>query len=163
MSRRRTERAGAPGRLEIDENGDPEDIEKERAEQMPEREKNTENSALTSAELDMLLEEVEPKFPTLPDLDIPEKSPESELGEIRRTFSREQIASLGNIELEVRIELGQTTMPFSEVSALRPGSVVILDKHVNELVNILVNGKAIARGELLIVNGCFCVRVKEFL
>jgi len=78
-------------------------------------------------------------------------------------FSREQIASLGNIELEVRIELGQTTMLLSEVSNLRPGSVVILDKHVNELVNILVNGKAVARGELLVVNGYFCVRIKEFL
>lgn len=130
---------------------------------MPEIEKNTGNSGLKSSELELLLEEVEPKFPTLPELDLPEKSAESELGEIRKTFSREQIASLGNIELEVRIELGQTTMLFSEVSSLRPGSVVILDKHVNELVNILVNGKAIARGELLVVNGSFCVRVKEFL
>jgi len=139
------------------------EIEKKERSKMPEQEKNTGNSELTSAELDMLLDEVDEKFPSLPEVDIPEKSPVGESGEVRRMFSREQIASLGNIELEVRIELGQTTMLLSEVSNLRPGSVVILDKHVNELVNILVNGKAVARGELLVVNGYFCVRIKEFL
>ena len=109
------------------------------------------------------MEDVETPCPELPDLEIPDQTDENAGKDARRTFSREQIASLGNLELEVRIELGQTTMLLSEVANLTPGSVVILDKHVNDLVNVLVNGKAVARGELLIVDGCFSVRITEFL
>lgn len=127
------------------------------------REAIKENSALSHEELESLLESMEAEFPKLPELEIPEESDDFDESKSRRSFCREQIASLGNIELEVRIELGQTTMLLSEAAKLRPGSVVILDKHVNELVNILVNGKAIARGELIVVDGCFCVRLAEFL
>ncbi|MBQ9454469.1 MAG: FliM/FliN family flagellar motor switch protein [Thermoguttaceae bacterium] len=120
------------------------------------------HSTLTPEELNALLEDVEAPCPELPEFEIPAQT-EKEGKEERKTFSREQIASLGNLELEVRIELGQTTMLLSEVAKLKPGSVVILDKHVNDLVNVLVNGKAVARGELLIVDGCFSVRITEFL
>ncbi len=121
------------------------------------------HTTLKTDELDTLLEGVDAEFPTLPEWNPPESDDEVGTRKQRRTFIREQIASLGNIELEVRIELGQTTMLLSEAAQLRPGSVVILDKHVNELVNILVNGKAVARGELIVVDGCFSVRIAEFL
>ena len=121
------------------------------------------HSSLTPDEINALLEDVETPCPELPEFEIPKQTDENAGKEERKTFSREQIASLGNLELEVRIELGQTTMLLSEVAKLKPGSVVILDKHVNDLVNVLVNGKAVARGELLIVDGCFSVRITEFL
>ncbi|MCR5164669.1 MAG: FliM/FliN family flagellar motor switch protein [Thermoguttaceae bacterium] len=121
------------------------------------------HSSLTPDEINALLEDVETPCPELPDFEVPDQTEKNAGNEERRTFSREQIASLGNLELEVRIELGQTTMLLSEVAKLKPGSVVILDKHVNDLVNVLVNGKAVARGELLIVDGCFSVRITEFL
>ncbi len=120
------------------------------------------NSTLTPEELDALLNSVDAELPTLPELD-PQKEEREDASRRHRAFCREQIASLGDIELEVRVELGQTTMLLSEVARLHPGSVVILDKHVNEPVSVLVNGKAIARGELLIVDGCFSVRITEFL
>ncbi len=120
-------------------------------------------SDLKTGELDTLLEGMEAEFPTLPEYNPPDLDDGTQTRKTRRTFIREQIASLGDIELEVRIELGHTTMLLSEAAQLRPGSVVILDKHVNELVNILVNGKAVARGELIIVDGCFSVRIAEFL
>lgn len=123
----------------------------------------TQHSALTTEEIDRLLDGVEVDLPVLPEIEEAEKPAENDSRGARRAFFREQIASLGNIELEVRIELGQTTMLLSEVAKLRPGSVVILDKHVDELVNILVNGKAIARGKLLVVDGCFGVQIAEFL
>lgn len=120
------------------------------------------DTALSPEELDALLNGVEAELPTLPELEIPDGEAE-DAAKRHRAFCREQIASLGDIELEVRIELGETTMLLSEVAKLHPGSVVILDKHVNDPVNILVNGKAIARGELLVVDGCFSVRITEFL
>ena len=123
----------------------------------------TQHSTLTSEEIDQLLDGVDADFPVLPEMEEEEKPTENDSRGMRKAFLREQIASLGNIELEVRIELGKTTMLLSEVARLRPGSVVILDKHVDELVNILVNGKAIARGKLLVADGCFCVQIAEFL
>lgn len=130
---------------------------------MENRDHFTQHSTLTTEELDRLLDGVDADFPAIPEMEEAEKPAEKDSGSTRRAFFREQIASLGNIELEVRIELGKTTMLLSEVARLRPGSVVILDKHVDELVNILVNGKAIARGKLLVADGSFCVQIAEFL
>lgn len=130
---------------------------------MTKRETLTENSTLSPEELDALLEDVGVEFPVLPVVEAEKEPNDGPQKEARKAFCREQIASLGNIELEVRIELGQTTMLLSEVTRLRPGSVVILDQHVNEPVRVLVNGKAIASGELIIVDGCFSVRITEFL
>ncbi len=73
------------------------------------------------------------------------------------------IASLQDVELDVRIELGRTELLIDEVVKLREGSVVPLDKLAGDPVDILVNGRLIARGEVLVLNDNFCVRVAEIL
>lgn len=68
-----------------------------------------------------------------------------------------------DVELDLRIELGRTHMHLEEVLKLSKGSVVTLDKLAGDPVDIFVNGRLIARGEVLILNENFCVRVAELV
>jgi flagellar motor switch protein FliN/FliY len=68
-----------------------------------------------------------------------------------------------DVELDVQIELGRTSMFLDEVLRLRRGSVVALDKLAGDPVDIYVNGRLIARGEVLVLNDNFCVRVAELI
>jgi flagellar motor switch protein FliN/FliY len=68
-----------------------------------------------------------------------------------------------DVELDLRIELGRTHMHLEEVLKLAKGSVVTLDKLAGDPVDIFVNGRLIARGEVLILNENFCVRVAELM
>ena len=68
-----------------------------------------------------------------------------------------------NVELDLKIELGRTEMYLEDVLKLRKGSVVPLDKLAGDPVDIYVNGRLIARGEVLVLNDNFCVRVAELI
>jgi len=68
-----------------------------------------------------------------------------------------------DVELDLRIELGRTHMYLEDVLKLRRGSVVPLDKLAGDPVDIFVNGRLIARGEVLVLNDNFCVRVAELI
>ncbi|REJ70297.1 MAG: flagellar motor switch protein FliN [Planctomycetota bacterium] len=68
-----------------------------------------------------------------------------------------------DVELDVSIELGRTHMYLEEVLKLRKGSVVPLDKLAGDHVDVYVNGRLVARGEVLVLNDNFCVRVAELL
>ncbi|MCE2885449.1 MAG: flagellar motor switch protein FliN [Planctomycetaceae bacterium] len=73
------------------------------------------------------------------------------------------IGLLGDVSLQVRIELGRTRMLVEDVLKLNADSVVELDKAAGDPVDIYVNGRRIARGEVLVLNENFCVRVSEIL
>jgi flagellar motor switch protein FliN/FliY len=70
---------------------------------------------------------------------------------------------LRDVDLEVRIELGRTQMFLEDVLKLKRGAVVPLDKLAGDPVDVYVNGRLIARGEVLVLNDNFCVRVAELL
>ena len=68
-----------------------------------------------------------------------------------------------DVELDLRIELGRTNMYLEDVLKLRAGSVVPLDKLAGDPVDIYVNGRLVARGEVLVLNDNFCVRLAELI
>jgi flagellar motor switch protein FliN/FliY len=68
-----------------------------------------------------------------------------------------------DVDLDLKIELGRTHMYLEDVLRLRKGSVVPLDKLAGDPVDIYVNGRLIARGEVLVLNDNFCVRVAELI
>jgi flagellar motor switch protein FliN/FliY len=68
-----------------------------------------------------------------------------------------------DVELDLKIELGRTHMYLEDVLKLNKGAVVPLDKLAGDPVDIYVNGRLIARGEVLILNDNFCVRVAELV
>jgi flagellar motor switch protein FliN/FliY len=74
-----------------------------------------------------------------------------------------ELRNLKDVELDLRIELGRTELLIEEVIKLREGSVVALDKLAGDPVDILANGRLIARGEVLVLNDNFCVRIAEIL
>lgn len=70
---------------------------------------------------------------------------------------------LKDVDLDLRIELGRTQMYLEDVLKLKRGSVVALDKLAGDPVDVFVNGRLVARGEVLVLNDNFCVRVTELL
>jgi flagellar motor switch protein FliN/FliY len=70
---------------------------------------------------------------------------------------------LRDVDLDLRIELGRTQMYLEDVLKLSKGAVVPLDKLAGDPVDIYANGRLIARGEVLILNDNFCVRVAELV
>ena len=68
-----------------------------------------------------------------------------------------------DIPLAVTVEIGRTRLALRELLALSPGSVVELTKLAGEPLDILVNGKPIARGEAVMVNDKFGVRVTDII
>jgi flagellar motor switch protein FliN/FliY len=70
---------------------------------------------------------------------------------------------LRDVQLDLKIELGRTHMQLEEVLQLKKGAVVTLDKLAGDPVDIFVNGRLIARGEVLVLNDSFCVRVAELI
>jgi flagellar motor switch protein FliN len=72
-----------------------------------------------------------------------------------------QIDLLLDINLQVTVELGRARMKIAEILALRNGSVIELDRLAGEPADILVNGTLIAKGEVVVVDEKFGVRVIE--
>ena len=73
------------------------------------------------------------------------------------------IDMLYDVELDVKIELGRTHLPVEDILRLREGSVVQLDKDAGAPVEVLINGRLVAEGEVLVLNDFFCVRVTNIL
>ena len=68
-----------------------------------------------------------------------------------------------DVDLSVKIELGRTKMLIEDVLKLAEGSVVELDKLAGDPVDVFVNDQLVARGEVLVLNDNFCVRINEIV
>jgi flagellar motor switch protein FliN len=70
---------------------------------------------------------------------------------------------LMDVDLPVAIELGRTKMAISDILALGPGSVVELNKLAGEPVDLLVNNKVVARGEVVVIDENFGLRITQLI
>lgn len=70
---------------------------------------------------------------------------------------------LMDVNLPIAIELGRTRMSISEILSMGPGSVVELNKLAGEPVDVMVNGKIVARGEVVVIDENFGVRVTQLM
>jgi flagellar motor switch protein FliN/FliY len=68
---------------------------------------------------------------------------------------------LADIPVRMSVEVGSTSLKLAEVMDLAEGSVVELDRQADELLDIMVNGTLIAKGEVVTVNGRYGIRVVE--
>jgi flagellar motor switch protein FliN/FliY len=75
----------------------------------------------------------------------------------------EGLSLLGDVSLQVKVELGRTRMYVEDVLRLNADSVIELDKPAGDPVDIYVNDRHVARGEVLVLNDNFCVRVSEIV
>lgn len=72
-----------------------------------------------------------------------------------------RLTMLNDVKLRVKIELGRTRMLVEDVLKLGEGGVVELDKLAGDPVDVYANDRLIARGEVLVLNDSFCVRISE--
>lgn len=68
-----------------------------------------------------------------------------------------------DVGVELSVELGRTSMPIRDVLALGPGALLVLDTLAGEPVNLRVNGTLIARGDVVVVDGSYGIRVIELI
>ena len=72
-----------------------------------------------------------------------------------------ELERLYDVPVELAVEIGRTHMTIRETLALGPGSIVTLNRLAGEPVDLLVNGKPIARGEVVVIDEEFGLRVTE--
>ena len=73
------------------------------------------------------------------------------------------IEMLAGVDMEVTVELGRTRMPVRELLALSPGTVLELDRAADGPADLLVNGRLIARGEVVVIDEDFGLRITEIV
>lgn len=71
------------------------------------------------------------------------------------------LALMNDIELEATLQFGSREMSLREVLDLAPGDVVELDRHISEPVDLVVGDRIVARGEVVVSNGNFALRITE--
>ncbi|MEX2658084.1 MAG: flagellar motor switch protein FliN [Acidimicrobiales bacterium] len=76
---------------------------------------------------------------------------------------RRSLELLHDVEMAVTVELGRTRMTVRDLLALAPGAVVELDRSAGSPVDVLVNGKLIARGEVVVIDEEFGIRISEIV
>jgi flagellar motor switch protein FliN/FliY len=84
----------------------------------------------------------------------PTPGPTGAVGDLRR---------LSAVPVDLSVEMGRTRMTVGETLELRQGSVITLNRMAGEPVDLLVNGTAIARGEVVVIDEQFGLRVTEVL
>jgi flagellar motor switch protein FliN/FliY len=78
-------------------------------------------------------------------------------------YPKENMNVLMDVPLEVSVELGRSHKRIKEILELGPGSIIELNKLVGEPVDILVNGKFIAKGEVVVIDENFGVRITDII
>ena len=77
--------------------------------------------------------------------------------------SAESIGLIKDVPLEVTVELGRTSKSISDILEFAPGTIIELDKIAGEPIDILVNGKFVAKGEVVVIEESFGVRIMEIV
>jgi flagellar motor switch protein FliN/FliY len=75
----------------------------------------------------------------------------------------DDLQRLHDVPVELAVEIGRTSMTIGETLALGPGSIVSLNRLAGEPVDLLVNGRPIARGEVVVVDEEFGLRITEIV
>lgn len=126
------------------------------------------DDAVSQADIELLLQQAEQALASVeqPTGQAPSGARPFALPEFNAAPAAQDNATLEllrDVELDLKIELGRTQMYLEDVLKLRKGSVVSLDKLAGDPVDVYVNGRLIARGEVLVLNDNFCVRVAELV
>ncbi len=84
-------------------------------------------------------------------------------GDINALSQQENIDLIKDVPLEVTVELGRTSKSIKEILEFAPGTIVELNKIAGEAIDLLVNGRKIAKGEVVVIEESFGVRITEII
>lgn len=99
-----------------------------------------------------MMREVEVQRPQFPSFDAPQE-----------VYPKGNMDLLMDVSLEVSVELGRTRKKIKEILEFGPGSVIELDHLVGEPVDVLANGKFIAKGEVVVIDENFGIRITDII
>lgn len=134
----------------------------------PEAAASAAEGAVEQSDVDALLNQAQEALSSIdePAGQLPPGVQPFELKDLNGAAGASESATLDlvrDVELDLKIELGRTHMYLEDVLRLKKGAVVTLDKLAGDPVDIYANGRLIARGEVLVLNDNFCVRVAELV
>ena len=84
-------------------------------------------------------------------------------GSISPALQSENIDLIMDVPLEVTVELGRTSKSIQEILDFTPGTIIELNKIAGEPIDILVNGKYVAKGEVVVIEEYFGVRITDII
>jgi flagellar motor switch protein FliN/FliY len=80
---------------------------------------------------------------------------------LTRMVNNRQFKVLADIPVRMSVEVGSTSLRLAEVMDLTEGAIVELDRQADDLLDIMVNGALIAKGEVVTVNGRYGIRIVD--
>lgn len=130
-----------------------------------------EGSALSQADLDALINAAEQARDEEPPavsgpaglVDLPSFAPAAPPPPLSFDTGSGGLGRVRDIPLEVTVELGRTRLLIRDIMDLSTGSIIELDKIAGEAVDLLANGMLVARGEVIVIDDNFGVRVTEII
>ena len=129
---------------------------------------STASSTIQQEDVEFLLNQAEQAISSIndPPSELPPGISKFEFEDLARGAVSSEVASvelMRDVQLDLHIELGRTHMYLEDILKLTKGAVVPLDKLAGDPVDIFANGRLIARGEVLVLNDSFCIRVAELI
>ena len=85
------------------------------------------------------------------------------MGDLSAAFQKENTDLIMDVPLEVTVELGRTSKSIQEILDFAPGTIIELNKIAGEPIDVLVNGKYVAKGEVVVIEESFGVRITEII
>lgn len=104
-----------------------------------------------------------PQMQMQPNMNIQPAQFQSFSNDFNPMQSQENIGLIKDVPLEVTVELGRTSKSISDILDFAPGTIIELDKIAGEPIDVLVNGKFVAKGEVVVIEESFGVRVTEII
>lgn len=98
-----------------------------------------------------------------PEINVQPASFQQFTGDLASVTQKENINLIMDVPLEVTVELGRTTKSIQDILEFAPGTIIELDKIAGEPIDVLVNGKFVAKGEVVVIEESFGVRVTEII
>ena len=74
-----------------------------------------------------------------------------------------KLSRISNVEMALTVEIGRTRMAVRDVLAMEPGAVIELDRTAGSPADVLLNGRLIAHGEIVVVDQDYAVRITKIL
>lgn len=104
-----------------------------------------------------------PQMAMQPNMNVQPVQFQNFAGDFNPLQSQENIELIKDVPLEVTVELGRTIKSISDILDFAPGTIIELDKIAGEPIDVLVNGKFVAKGEVVVIEESFGIRVTEII
>ncbi|MBR1893611.1 MAG: flagellar motor switch protein FliN, partial [Lachnospiraceae bacterium] len=102
-------------------------------------------------------------MPMQPNVNVQQATFQNFSSDINPMQPQENIDLIKDVPLEVTVELGRTRKTITEILDFAPGTIIELEKIAGEPIDVLVNGKYVAKGEVVVIEESFGIRVTEIV